>query len=55
MCLLISGLHQSAAEGTLVSAEPELHAEDDGAEAGDRLEVDYMAVGDEILDADTDY
>ena len=53
MCLLISGLHQSAAEGTVVSAE--LHSEDDGAEAGDRLEVDYMAVGDEILDADTDY
>ena len=39
----------------MVSAEPELHTEDDGAEAGDKLEADYMAVGDEILDADTDY
>ena len=53
MCLLISGLHQSAAEGTVVSAE--LLAEDGGAEAGDKLEADYMAVGNEILDADTDY
>ena len=37
----------------MVSAE--LHAEDDGAEAGDKLEVDYLDVGNEILDADTDY
>ena len=37
----------------MVSAE--LHAEESGAEVGDKLEVDYMAVGDEILDADTDY
>ena len=53
VCLLVSGLHQSVAEAALMSAE--LHAEDGGAEAGDRLEADYMAVGDEILDADTDY